>query len=274
MYVRTRPRPNQPGRDIISPRLESTAFNPRDGSSMTPPSPQSQARSRPWRALRLRFLVFVALAVTLVALTVEEVGGQFTRQALEEEGVAAAGAAALGVADDLDGQETLPTAPELDQLLVNYKQLVPTLRSLSVLETRKSALVLIATTTPKPEGDLAALAARSVAKRAPAVETTSRGPDSLRLVAAPLERGGKAYGAVVVGISLSSVARAHDRIRQQQNLLVVASTLLIALLVDLVGQRLVFSPLRALRDTIESALKDERGRRAPIVPVQRAGPAR
>ncbi len=142
------------------------------------------------RALRWRFLAFVVFSVALVALTVEEVGGRFTRAALEDEAVAAAGAAALGVADDLVDQETLPTAPELDQLLVNYAQLVPTLRSLSVLEHRGKALTLIATTAAPPEGDLSALAARAVATKAPAVETTSRGPDSLRLVAAPLERKG------------------------------------------------------------------------------------
>lgn len=237
----------------------------------SPKVPISGNRTRLKHALRFRFLVFVVVAVSLVALTVEEVGGRFTRQALEDEAVAAAGAAALGVADDIVDQEALPTAPELDQLLINYSQLVPTLRSLSVLEHRAKTLTLIATTAPQPEGDLIELAARAVATRAPAVEATSRGPDSLRLVAAPLERKGRAYGAVVVGLSLQAVARTHERIRRTQNGLVVVSTVLMALLVDLVGRRLVFSPLAALRDTIESALRGERGRRAPVVRADEIG---
>lgn len=238
---------------------------------MTPPSQDAARRPAPWLALRLRFLVFVVLSVTLVALTVEEVGSRFTRQALEDEALAAAGATALGVADDLSDQEMLPTAPELEQLLVNYKQLVPTLRSLSVLEHEKRVLTLIATTTPQPEGDLVGLAARAVARRTPAMEPSSRGPDSLRLVAAPLVRQGRTYGAVVVGISLSDMVRTRQRIRQIQASLVILSALLIALLVDLVGQRLVFTPLRALRDTIGSALQGERGRRAPVLRADEVG---
>ena len=117
----------------------------------SPKVPISGNRTRLKHALRFRFLVFVVVAVSLVALTVEEVGGRFTRQALEDEAVAAAGAAALGVADDIVDQEALPTAPELDQLLINYSQLVPTLRSLSVLEHRAKTLTLIATTAPQPE---------------------------------------------------------------------------------------------------------------------------
>lgn len=232
-----------------------------------PPSPEPTPRRRTeaWRALRPRFLVFVVLAVALVALAVEEAGHHFTRVALEDEAVAAAGAAALGVADDLEDQAALPTGPELDQLLVNYAQLVPTLRSLSVLERQGGALTLIATTRPQPEGNLEALAARAVATRAPAVNATSRGPESLRLVAAPLDHLGRTYGAVVVGISLSSLERTQDRIRRTQSLLVVVSTLLIALVVDFVGRRLVFAPLMGLRSAIEGALQGERGRRAPVI---------
>lgn len=238
---------------------------------MASPPSGSPRRTAPWLALRLRFLVFVVASVTLVALTVEEVGSRFTREALEDEALAAAGATALGVADDLADQEQLPKAPELDQLLVNYKQLVPTLRSLSVLENQKKVLSLIATTTPQPEGDLVGLAARAVATRTPAMEASSRGPDSLRLVAAPLERRGRTYGAVVVGISLSDMVRTRQRIRQIQASLVILSTLLIALLVDFVGQRLVFAPLRGLRDTIGSALQGERGRRAPVLRADEVG---
>lgn len=234
-----------------------------------PSPPPSRARSR--RALRVRFLVFVVLAVTLVAVTVEEVGARFTGNALEEEALAAAGAAALGVAADLADQSSLPTTPELEQLLVNYQQLVPTLRSLSVLENQRKVLSLIATSTPRPEGDLTGLAARAVATRSPAMEPAGRGADALRLVAAPLERQGKAYGAVVVGISLKEMVRTRQRIRQIQASLVAVSTLLIALIVDLVGQRLVFSPLGALRGAIESSLQGERGRRAPVARADEIG---
>lgn len=238
---------------------------------MAAPIFHRHSQARPWLALRLRFLAFVVLSVTFVGLAVEGFGGRFTRQALEEEAVAAAGAAALGVASDIVDQETLPTAAELDQLRVIYSQLVPTLRSLSVLETRHKALALIATTMPQVEGNLEALAATAVAKRAPQVEADTRGDDSLRLVAVPLERQGKAYGAVVVGISLSAVARTRERIQRTQTLLVIVSTLLIALLVDLVGQRLVFVPLRSLRDAIEGAREGERGGRALVARADEIG---
>ncbi|MEO8359103.1 MAG: ATP-binding protein [Vicinamibacteria bacterium] len=230
-----------------------------------------KTRARPWRALRLRFMVFVGFAVALVAIIVEEAGGRFTYQALEDQAVHSAGTAALGVAVDLVDQPNLPTALELEQLAVVYRQLVPTLRSLSVLEFQNKTLTLIATTEPKPEGELEALAAQAIASRAPAVESSSRGPDSLRLVAAPLAVRGKTYGAVIVGISLSAVARTQNRIRRIQYLLVVVSTLLIALVVDLVGQRLVFSPLRTLRDSIESAREGERGKRAPVARTDEIG---
>ncbi|MEO5763228.1 MAG: ATP-binding protein [Vicinamibacteria bacterium] len=230
-----------------------------------------QTRAHPWRALRLRFLVFVGFAVALVALIVEEAGGRFTHRALEDQAVQAAGTVALGVAVDLVDQADLPTASELEQLAVVYRQLVPTLRSLSVLEVQNKTLTLIATTAPKPEGELEALASQAISTRAPAVESTSRGPDSLRLVAAPLEVRGKAYGAVIVGISLSAVARTQERIRRTQYLLVVVSTLLIALVVDLVGQRLVFSPLRTLRDSIERAREGDRGKRAPVMRADEIG---
>lgn len=237
---------------------------------MTPFSAALRNRSRPWRALRLRFLLFVVLAVTGVALIVEEVGDRFARQALEDDAVAAAGATALGVADDLADQAS-PTRPELDQLLVLYSQLVPNLRSLSVVHTRGTALSLVATTSNRPEDTLVALAARAIARGEPAVEPPRHEPDAPRLVAAPFRKGGRANGAVVVGISLSSVVRTHDRILRNQAILVLASTLLIAALVDLVGQRLVFAPLRALRDTMRSALEGERGRRAPVLRADEIG---
>jgi signal transduction histidine kinase len=237
---------------------------------MTHP-PADSTRTAPWRALRVRFLAFALLSVTLVALTVEEVGRWFTRQALEDEALAAAGATALGVAEDLADQASLPTPPELEQLLVNYQQLVPTLRSLTVLENQRRVLTLIATTAPRPEGDLVGLAAQAVARKTPVMEGSSRGPDSLRLVAAPLMAHGRTAGAVVVGISLSEMVRTRARLRQIQSSLVFVSALLVALLVDLVTRRLVFSPLRALRDTIGSALQGERGRRAPVLRADEIG---
>lgn len=238
---------------------------------MTLPPKTSPGRTHPWLALRVRFLVFFVVAVTLVALTTEEVGARFRRDALEDEALAAAGAAALGVAEDLSDQAALPTAPELEQLLVNYQQLVPTLRSLSVLENQSGRLSLIASTTLQPQGDIVGLAARAVATESPSMDLTSHGPEALRLVAAPLERKGRTYGAVVVGMSMREMVRTRDRIRQIQASLVVFSTLLIALIVDLLGQRLVFSPLRALRDTIEGALQGERGRRAPVIRTDEIG---
>ncbi|MEO8502008.1 MAG: HAMP domain-containing sensor histidine kinase [Vicinamibacteria bacterium] len=238
---------------------------------MTPPPLPGSGRPRPWLALRVRFLVFFVVAVTLVAVTVEEVGARFTRAALEDEALGAAGAAALGVAEDLADQAKLPTTPELEQLLLNYQQLVPTLRSLSVLENQRRKLTLIATTKPQAEGDIVGLAARAVAKKSPVMEPTSHGPDALRLVAAPLEARGLTYGAVVVGMSLKEMVRTRERIRQIQATLVVLSTLLIALIVDLVGQRLMFSPLRALRDAIEGALQGERGRRSAVIRADEIG---
>jgi len=163
-------------------------------------------------SLRTRLLLMWALSAALVVGGTTYVQRRIIVAAVEDEAVEAAGATALGVAAELTEREGLPSAADLDDLLADFQRMVPPVRGLTITRIEGDGGVTVATTTERqaPDG-VEALSRQAIASRDRAVSDVLPGPS--RLVAVPLERDHRPYGAVVVSISMEAVERVRDQVR-------------------------------------------------------------
>jgi two-component system NtrC family sensor kinase len=90
----------------------------------------------------------------------------------------------------------------------------------------------------------------------------------VRLVAVPLERDQRPYGAVVVTMEMGATRRVRHEVRLTTLAFAPVAILILTVLIDLLARRLVFTPLASVRLTMSKATGGDLGAR---VPPQRAG---
>ena len=214
-------------------------------------------------SLRARLLVMWALSAALVVGGTTYVQRRIIVTAVEDEAVEAAGATALGVAAELTEREGLPSAAELDDLLADFQRMVPSVRGLTLTRLEPGGGVTVATTTEgqAPDG-VAELSRRAIASRDRAVSDLVTG--TARLVAVPLERDHRPYGAVVVSISMEAVQRVRDQVRTAALLFTPVAILVLVAMLHALARSLVLSPIADLLGTMGRASAGDLAARAPV----------
>jgi signal transduction histidine kinase len=204
-----------------------------------------------------------ALSAALVVGGTTYVQRRIIVAAVEDEAVEAAGATALGVAAELTEREGLPSAADLDDLLADFQRMVPPVRGLTITRIEADGGVTVATTTERqaPDG-VEALSRQAIASRDRAVSDLLAGPS--RLVAVPLERDHRPYGAVVVSISMEAVERVRDQVRTAALLFTPLAILVLVAMLHALARDLVLKPMEDLLGTMRRASAGELEARSPI----------
>jgi signal transduction histidine kinase len=214
-------------------------------------------------SLRARLLVMWALSAALVVGGTTWVQRRIIVAAVEDEAVEAAGATALGVAAEITEREGLPAAADLDDLLADFQRMVPAVRGLTITRIEPRGAITVATTTERqPPDGVDVLSGQAIATRDRAVSALVAG--TTRLVAVPLERDHRPYGAVVVSISMEAVQRVRDQIRTAALLFTPLAILVLVALLHALARDLVLSPLEDLQGTMRAASAGDLTARTPI----------
>src|SRR5262249_39718734 len=121
----------------------------------------------------------------------------------------------------------------------------------------------IVTTTDRqaPEG-VRALSRQAIESRERTVSDLLPGPE--RMVAVPLERDHRPYGAVVVEISMGAVQRVRDEVRTAALLFTPLAILVLTAMLLALSRDLVLSPVEGILATMGSAATGDLSARAPI----------
>lgn len=227
---------------------------------MTPPP---EARPGQRLSLRARLLVMVALSTAVVVGATTYLQRRIIVDSVEREALDAAGATALGVAAELTEREDLPSAAEVDEMLANFSRMVPALRALTLTRLAEDGTVsVVASTDAQPPPGVRTLSRAAIEARDRAVSDMLPGPE--RMVAVPLERDHRPYGAVVVSISMGAVQHVRDQVRWAALLFIPLAILLLTAMLHAVARDLVLSPVEGIVATMQRASAGDLAARAPI----------
>lgn len=210
-------------------------------------------------SLRARLSVSAALVIALVIGLSTYLQARIVARAVEAEALDAAAAIALGVSADLGEHTTAPSTAELVDLLADYRKAVPAVQSITVTAALPPAVV--ASTEREPPSRALALGARAVTHGEPV--TDAEGPVGPHLVAVPLERQRKRYGAVVVAVGMDALLRVQQQSRAAAFVFAAVAIVLLALGLDRLARRFVHEPLAGVLKTMARAASGDLAVRAP-----------
>jgi signal transduction histidine kinase len=212
-------------------------------------------------SLRARLVWMAAVGTAVVVGVTSYLEKRVIEGAMESEALEAAGAAALGLAADVaDHHDTEPTDADLADLVARYTPAVPTIRALTVVRP-DGASVAASTEKVTPAG-LLELGRQAIRQREMAVSAELPGP--VRLVAVPMERDQRPYGAVVVTMSMEAVERMRRQTWMAALLFAPAAILVLTGLIDLLARRVVQRPLAGVHGTMRRAAAGDLEARAKV----------
>ncbi len=212
-------------------------------------------------SLRARFGISAALVVAAVVGLSTFLQARIVSRAVEAEALDAAAAIALGVAADLGEHPAWPSEADLEDLLADYRKVVPAVESMTI--TAASPPAIVASTETTPPARALALGGEAVARGG--LVTDADGPLGLHFVAVSLERQHQRYGAVVVAVGMDALQRVQRQSRQAAIAFAVVAILLLAVGLDLLARRFVHDPLGAVLRTMSRASAGDLGARATQV---------
>jgi two-component system, NtrC family, sensor kinase len=201
-------------------------------------------------SLRTRLVLAVSLVVALV-LGLESVleirlFEQAAERDLRETGLVTGEA----VVDDLELRQAPWVAAELDEGLREFARSVPSIRAISVVRLAGGVPEVVASTASS-ESDAAVALARETLLSGEQGWRDDGALTRLALKTTPVGGGGPA--AVVVTISLASIAQLRTRGRLVSLWLVPLAIVVLTLVLDQVLRRLVYRPIAAIRETMARA---------------------
>jgi two-component system, NtrC family, sensor kinase len=205
----------------------------------------------PGVSLRARLLLLAALSTAVVVGGTNYLLERIIEKAVEDEAVEAAAAAALGVGAELTERDELPSQAALDEILADFTRAVPALRGLTVLRADGGDVDVYASTDARAPAGVRRLSREAITRREPVVSDLLPGP--VRLVAVPLERDHRSYGAVVVSISMEAVEHVRSQTRRTALIFAPLATLILTAFIGVLARRLVHRPLEEILDTMRRA---------------------
>jgi signal transduction histidine kinase len=212
-------------------------------------------------SLRARFGISAALVVAVVVGLSTFLQARIVSRAVEAEALDSAAAIALGVAADLGEHPAWPSAADLEDLLADYRKVVPAVESVTITAASPAAVVVSTEATAPP---LALdLGGQAVARGG--LVTYADDPLGLHFVAVSLERQHQRYGAVVVAVGMDALQRVQRQSRQAAIAFALVAILLLAVGLDLLARKFVHEPLAAVLRTMSAASGGDLGARVPQV---------
>ena len=213
-------------------------------------------------SLRTRLALLLALAIVLVVGVTTYLQSRVFERTVEQELTDAARLTALAVADDLELREGPFTAAELEGSLRQLVDTLPELGSITVVILEAGKPVVYASTATSPPASALSASKRAIEKR-DLVWSSSGTP--VRVLAVPLMRGGKPFGAVSVTVSFDALFR----LRNTGRVIAAWSTLIaivsLFVLIELLTRWFIHRPIDAIRDTVRAVATGSLSARAPVL---------
>jgi two-component system, NtrC family, sensor kinase len=208
------------------------------------------AKLRTALSLRLRLLLLVALSTAIVIGIEAYLEIRVFERTVERDLLDTARLTAVAVADDYELRSEPVDAAALSVDLHELVLTAPTLRTLSIVQITGDTPSIIASTSTSERPEAMALAVRAVRE-----STTSSGTGSpgTAVVAVPLVRPDGSHAAAVATVSLAALQQLRTKGRQVTLWFTPAAIILLTLLVDSLGRRLIHRPIASIRDTMTRA---------------------
>jgi two-component system NtrC family sensor kinase len=200
-------------------------------------------------ALRTRLIIGVSLVVALVLGVESVVEIRLFEETAERELRETGLVTAQFVADDLELRAVPLQVDELTSDLHEFAQSAPSVRAVSIVQLSDGAPTILASTT-STESPAALALAQDTLTRGDQGWRDAGGVSRVALRAAP---AGGAPAAVVVTMSLSSIAQLRTRGRIVSLWLVPIAIVVLIFVLDQILRRIIYAPVAALRETMTRA---------------------
>ena len=211
-------------------------------------------------ALRTRLIVGVSVVVALVLGIESVVEIRLFEETAERELRETGLVTAQSVADDLELRPTPLRAEDLVTDLHEFAQSAPSIRTISVVQLVDGAPAIVASTT-STESPAALALARDLLTRG---DQAPRDDGAMSRVAMRSSPAGGDPVAVVVTMSLAPIAQLRTRGRLVSLWLVPLAVLVLIVVLDQILRRVVYAPVRALRETMARAGAGDLDARATV----------
>ena len=218
--------------------------------------------------LRVRLSLVVALALVLVIGATTYWETRSFERALDRELHQTAQSTAEAVVDDFELRGEVPTSDELHTTLHEFIEAFPALRTITAVSVTDTTASILASTSSGDHTEEIQLARRTAAQSDALWEDEDT---VLPRVAVPLERDGRRLGAVVVTVSLGSIAQLRTRGRLFGAGFSLAAILLSTVIIDLAARRVIHRPLGRIIETMKRAGAGDLAARAPMARLDEIG---
>jgi two-component system, NtrC family, sensor kinase len=211
-------------------------------------------------ALRTRLIVGVSIVVALVLGLESVVEIRLFEETAERELRETGLVTAQSVADDLELRPTPLRAEDLVADLHEFAQSAPSIRSISVIQLVDGSPAVVASTA-STESPAALTLARDLLTHG---EQGPRDDGTMSRVAMRSAPAGGSPFAVVVTMSLAPIAQLRTRGRLVSLWLVPLAVIILIFVLDQIMRRIVYAPVRALRETMTRAGAGDLAARAAV----------
>ena len=208
------------------------------------------AKLRGGLSLRARLAILVALSTAVVIGIEAFLEIRVFERAVERDLLETARVTAMAMADDY---ELRPEPVDLAALSADLRELVastPMLRTLTVIQINDARPAVVASTSTGEREAAFDLALQAIRTSSTALGTTAIG---MAAVAVPVTRADGTRAAAVATVSLGALEQLRTKGRQVTLWFTPAAIVLLTLLVDTLGRRLIHQPIRRIRDTMVRA---------------------
>jgi signal transduction histidine kinase len=208
------------------------------------------AKLRTGLPLRTRLAILVALTTAIVIGIQAYLEIRVFERAVETDLLETARLTALAVADDFELRSTPIDRVALFSDLHELALTAPTLRTITIVQFSDGALEVLASTSSEERPEALDLASRALSE-----ETTvfSRDAPGTASVAVPIGPAGNVRAAAVATVSLASLEQMRTKGRQVTLWFTPAAIIILTLLFDWLGRRLIHRPIGKIRETMTRA---------------------
>ena len=217
------------------------------------PETQPRPTGAKWRrslSLRMRLALLVALSTASVIGIEAFLEIRVFERAVERDLLETARLTALAVADDYELRSDPVDATALSADLHELVLTAATLRTLTMVRLDGDTPVVVASTSSGERPEALALAARAVLESSTLSGAASPGAAA---VAVPVTRPDGSHAAAVATVSLAALDQLRTKGRQVTLWFTPAAIVLLTLLVDWLGRRLIHQPIARIRTTMTRA---------------------
>jgi len=210
----------------------------------------SGAKMRPALSLRLRLALLVALSIAIVIGIEAFLEIRVFERIVERDLLDTARITALAVADDYELRSDPLDAASLSTDLHDLVGSAPTLRTLTIVQVAGDTPSVVASTSTGERPEAIALAVNAV--RTASTLSGNVSPSTIA-VAVPLTRPDGTRAAAIATVSLAALEQLRTKGRQITFWFTPAAIVMLTLLVDWLGRRLIHRPIALIRQTMSRA---------------------